>query len=297
MTFQEYLGYSDEDSIGYLTNLWKEELMLTSRQEASADRKESAKADGQNAKDGQSKVEMTMATMDDNDPIKKGLRIIEQNIRFRDVLMGFYEKKDPRALFSVKDKVFLTYTLIDFFDKEFSYIFTSNKVEFNIVFLEGNRADMKKDLSATYYKLSGIYERTNEYLKIIREIRKLESDAYLSIQERSARSNQYSLQRSQISRTLRREAKEFFDEFSKKYLVIISDFRTEKKIVQNAAVVLEFDKKLSGERFADGKQVIEAIEDAYYYSSSLNFLLSDGDLGGYSLMCEKPAYLNIDTGE
>jgi hypothetical protein len=45
----------------------------------------------------------------------------------------------------MNDKVFLTYVLIDFFDREYSFLITSNKVGFNVNFNYGNRIDIKKD--------------------------------------------------------------------------------------------------------------------------------------------------------
>ena len=167
----------------------------------------------------------------------------------------------------------------------------------NIAFLDGKRSDMKRELLDSYYKLSHILENVNEYLKIIKEIKKMENDALVSLQERSSRSNQYSLQRSQLSRSMRKEAREFFEEFSKKILFILSDYQRGGKIIVNASQVLEFDKKIDGERYADGKKTIEVIEDAYNFSSTAHFLLSEGDLSPLGLMLEKRSYLQLDLDQ
>ena len=150
---------------------------------------------------------------------------------------------------------------------------------------------MRRIISDTQYRLNGILERVNEYIKVIREIRKLDNDNFMSVHERSSRSNQYSIQRSQISRTMRKESREFYEEFSKKFLLMVSD--KDGRIIRNADAVLEFDKKIDGEKFTDGKKVIEAVEDAYFFCSALNFLLLDGDLGGVSILLEEPVYLNL----
>lgn len=285
--FKDYLKLQDEDYIGYYTNKWKEELVVQARQEAESKRKVDAEMKSCNAA-----MSPKSAIPDDSDPIRRGLRIIEGYVGFKELLHCYYEKKDTRAFFPLNDKVFLTYTLVDFFDKEFSYLYTSNKVSFGIVYSDGKKLDLKTELSDLNYRLSGIYEKSNEYLKLIKEIRKLDDDAYMTIQERSARSNQLSLQRSQISRTMRKDVKDFFEEFSKKFLVLVSDYRGEKKIVQNGENLIVFDKKIDGDRYIDGKRVSDAIQDAYCYASALNFLLVDGDLSGFSLMLEKPVYLS-----
>lgn len=290
ISFNDYLDFQEEDYIGYYNEKWKEDLA-----------EEVKKNQVQTLKQASSITELKdeikntneTAVMDDKNPIKKGFSIIENTVKFNDILNFYKENKDIRSLFSIKDKVFLSSCLIDFFDKEFSFIFSSNKVEFNVVFLEGKRIDIKRDLMDTHYKVSGILERVNEYIKVIREIRKLDNDAYINIHERSARSNQYSLQRSQISRSMRKEAREFTEEFSSKFLTILTDYKNDKKIIQNPETILEFDKKTDGNRYLNGKRVIDAIDDAFCFSSALNFLLLDGDLGGFSLLIDKIVYLNI----
>ncbi len=280
---REFIGLRDEDAIGFYTNRWKEELAVESRKEA----EERKKAESRKIPKRPEKRDEP----DENDPIRRGLRIIEENVLFHEILAGYFEKKDTRAYFPVKDKVFLTYALTDFFDKEFSFLFTSNKATITVTFSDGKRVDMKAELTDIYYRISTLFEKSNEYLKIIKELRKLDEDAYMTIQERSARSNQFSLQRSQLSRTMRKEAKDIFDEFSKKFLALLSDSRRDRKILQNPDSKMEFNKKIDGDRYAHGKTVIEAFQDGYSYASAMTFLLADGDLSGFSLMLEKPVYL------
>jgi hypothetical protein len=230
----------------------------------------------------------------ESDPIKKGLQIIENNIRLKNILSNFNDIHDIRSLFPIRDRVFITLCLIEFFDREFSFIFNSNKVGLNIAFVESKRIDMKRDLLSTYYKINHIIEKVTEYLRIIKEIKKLENDSFVGFQERTTRSNQYSLQRSQVSRMMRKEAREFFEEFSKKFLMVICDYQGEGKIIENPDEVLAFDKKIDGSRYADGKKVTEMIEDAYNFCCSSYFLLAEGDLSSAGLILEKNTYLHMD---
>jgi len=288
--FKDYLSFKEEDTIGYYTGKWKEELAAAAKKEEAEKAKMALKDRESTDKQGQPEG---IVLLDDNDPIKKGLQIIDKSVKFQDILNEYAEKRDVRALFSINDRVFITYALIEFFDKEFSFIFNSNKVDFNVGFIEGKRVDLKREMSDIYYRLNTIFEQVNEYLKVIKDIKKLESDAYLSVQERSSRSNQYSIQRTQISRLIRREAKEFFELFAEKFLYILTDNSSARKIVRNPDQLLEFDKKLNGERYCDGKKVLDVVEDAYCFSSAAHFLLSDGDLSAYGLLIEKPVYINI----
>ncbi len=292
LNFKDYLKFNEEDVIGYYTNKWKSEIAATARK----DKKENEENQFTEDK-GPADISSGQISMEENDPIKKGLQIIENNIKLRTILNSFSEQHDIRSLFQLRDRVFITLCLIDFFDKEFSLLFNSNKIGLNITFVDGKRSDMKRDLLDSYYKLNNILERVNEYLKIIKEIKKMESDAFVSFQERTSRSNQYSLQRSQISRSMRKEAKEFFEEFSKKLLYLICDYQRGGKIIINPDIPLEFDKKLDGSRYADGKKPLEIIEDAYYFTCASHFLLTDGDLSPLGLILEKNLYLHLDLDQ
>jgi hypothetical protein len=289
--FKYYLKFKEEDIIGYYTNKWKSELAGLLKKEKKGE--EEVQINGGGGED----YSITAIDTLRSDPIKKGLHIMEDNIKLRDILKSFSEQHDIRSLFQIRDRVFITLCLTNFFDKEFSFLFNSNKILLNIALLDGKRIDMKRELLDCYYKLNNILEITNEYLKIIREIKKMENDALVSLQERSSRSNQYSVQRSQISRSIRKEARKFFDEFAEKILFILSDYQHGGRIIVNPSVLLEFDKKIDGQRYADGKKTVDVIEDAYNFSSAAHFLLSEGDLSPVGLMLEKRTYLRLDIDQ
>ncbi len=282
--FREFLSFGEKDSIGYYTFIWKQELLKLVKEEETPKKTEN-QVESEKANEEEKKLA---------NPVAEGIKFIINNINPLKSLKHYTEIKDLRAIFPVKDKVFLSYLILDYFDKEFSFIFTSNKVEIGIAFVDGNRQDLKKELSNIYYRVNGIFERVDEYLKIMKEIKKIEADSFMSLQEKSGRLNQYSIERSQLSRIIRRDMKSLFDEFSNKLLYLITDFSGERKILQNPNDVMEFDHKIDGERFSDGKKVIEIIETAYNFCCGALFLLSEADLGGLGILLEKPIYLNFD---
>ncbi len=293
-SYKDYLKFSEEDVIGYYTNKWKAELAAAVKK----DKHDAEKKSGEEIKSGEDQAAVNdEVVLADEDPIKKGLEMIENNIKLRNILANFSDQHDIRSLFPVRDRVFITLCIVDYFDKEFSFIINSNKVGLNIAFVDGKRSDLKRELMDTYYKINLIMERVNEYLKVVREIKKLENDSFVSFQERTTRSNQYSLQRSQISRTMRKDARELFEEFSKKLLIILGDYQGGRKIIENPDETLQFDTKIDGTRYADGKKIIELIGDAYNFSCAALFLLTQGDLSSFGLIMEKSMYLHMDLDQ
>ncbi len=284
-TLREFLDFEEKDSIGYYTFIWKQELVKMMKEEERLTKERLEE---------KSKQEIENAILDLSENVASGINLILSNISPEQNMKKFIESKDNRALFNIRDKVFYTYLILDFFDKEFSFIFTSNRVEFGIVFVEGNRIDVRKELSNIYYRVNNLLEKIEDYLKLLKELKKVEEDGFMSFQEKNSRLNQISIQRSQISRMIRRDAKNLFEEFSNKLLYIISDYHGENKILQNPDRIIEFDLQLDGERFSNGKKVIEIIENAYRYASAASFLFAEADLGGLGIFLEKPIYLNFD---
>ncbi|MCX7820500.1 MAG: hypothetical protein N2258_02360 [Brevinematales bacterium] len=284
-TLREFLDFDEKDSVGYYTFIWKQELTKIIKEE---ERLEKQKIEKEN------KETPTDAIQDLSGNVADGIKFILANISPEQSMKKFVESKDNRALFNIKDKIFYTYLIVDFFDKEFSFVFTSNRVEFGIVFIDGNRIDVRKELSNIYYRFNNLLEKIDDYLKLLRELKKVEEDSFMSFQEKNSRLNQISIQRSQLSRVIRKDAKNLFEEFTNKLLYIISDYQGENKILQNPDSLIEFDLQLDGERFSNGKKVIEIIESAYKYSSAASFLFSEADLGGLGIFLEKPIYLNFD---
>lgn len=287
--FREFIGVSEEDEIGFFTTKWREEQEYFAQKERIQN-----EVKGGSSPTGENTSEVQEGHSGEESVFNRAMKHLKSTINFKQILANYRTKKDLRALFAINDKVFLTYALIDFFDKEYSSLFTSSKVGYNVSFSFGSRFDIKKDLSDTYYKINNlVYERVNEYLKVIREIKKAETDTYMSIDEKSNRMNQFSVQRSQISRTLRKEARGLFEKFSKSLLLVVNDYEGSKNILQNPEEVLGYNKKIDGVRLLDGKKVIDGIYEAYYLCYMIHFLLVEGDLGGYGVVLEKPIYVEI----
>lgn len=284
-SLRDFLDFDEKDSMGYYTFIWKQELTKIMKEEEKLAKE---KLEEQN------NIKPEDAIQDLSENVAEGIKFILTSISPEQNMKKFIESKDNRSLFNIKDKIFYTYLIVDFFDKEFSFIFTSNRVEFGIVFIDGNRIDVRKELSNIYYRVNNLLEKIDDYLKLMRELKKIEEDSFMSFQEKNSRLNQISIQRSQLSRIIRKDAKNLFEEFSNKLLYIISDYRGENKILQNPENVIEFDIQLDGERFSNGKKVIEIIESAYKYATAASFLFSDADLGGLGIFLEKPIYLNFD---
>ncbi|MGL4676197.1 MAG: hypothetical protein ACRCWI_00840 [Brevinema sp.] len=119
--------------------------------------------------------------------IEKGATFILNHIDFLQYLEKFRESKDLRALFSPQDKIFYTYAIMDFFDKEFSLVW--NEIGFYIIPSDTGRFDPKKEIRALENKLNQFDELVNDYLRIVRASSKNDSQNSLVKDKEIARSS------------------------------------------------------------------------------------------------------------
>jgi len=285
LSFRDFLGMKPEDVLGYYTDQWKQEIQKRLQEEA----KQKQKGDTLFADAEESAADSLRGL---SEYIQKGVNFIAERINWKEKLLDYESNRDPRRVYTVNDKIFLLEGLIDLYDNEFSFLFTGSRVQYNYLLIDGKRVDIKKELIDLYYKMTPLRDRFNEYIRILKEIRTVEKEAFLSVAEKSSRLNQLAIQRSQISRQIRKDFREIFEQFSNKWLFILSRTESDMPVVQNLRDVLSFDKKLDGDRWANEKTIQEAIEMAYSLCDTIHFLLMS-ELGGVTLLIEKSLYLKI----
>ncbi|MCX7883286.1 MAG: hypothetical protein N2314_08705 [Brevinematales bacterium] len=289
MSFRDFLEMKPEDVLGYYTDQWREEMKKAVQEEAK-------KAQSSQASEA-SLFPLTEEVANHvlqglSEYVQKGVAFIDERIHWKEKLMEYESNRSPRSVYTVNDKIFLVETLVELYESEFSFLFTSNKVQYNYLLIDGKRVDIKKELLDLYYRMMPLRDRFNEYLRILKEIRAVEKEAFLSVAEKSSRLNQFAIQRSQISRQIRRDLREMFEQYSNKWLFVLSRAESEMPVIQNMQDTLSFDRKLEGDRWAHGRTIREAVEMAYSLADTIHFLLM-GELGGTSLLIEKSLYLKI----
>jgi hypothetical protein len=78
--------------------------------------------------------------------------------------------------------------------------------------------------------------------------------------------------------------------------IVLSDYKTEQKILINPQEEIEFKKvplkDIEEEKnIFEGEKVIDALVKIHKFLNGLIFLLTDGDLGGANTKLEKTVYL------
>lgn len=218
----------------------------------------------------------------ENDSVKQGLKLMYK----LDIisLRTLYDKKEEFELLSNSDKVLLTYLLFMEFEKEYSFILTTNKIKYNIDFSTNIKIDYRIKMQDIFNQLKKshdafriYYDSFLEYNKIFNQ-KPVNNSQYIAY---SKRLDEIEKKKKQIGSMSRMVIKSFMDTLASELAVLIDDMNGRMKFVSNPQDTLEFVYEIEGDKKLKNKKIYEAFETIYNFAVALSFRLSaDGDLSG-----------------
>jgi len=271
----DYLGFTEKDRIGYITQVEKKkridelkrmkEYLKRKQEEVHVEEKEEVKAP----------------------------RHVERGFRFIDDAITRYEEdylaRDDNSVFNVMlkvDKLYKTAILLDSFDREYSFILTTGKIIFNIDYQEQRKIDVKEEMNRSYLLLSEARHEVDDYLEAIDEIHKTEENLRLTFHQKTGIVTTLQKKRSVLSKNARSKVAEAMDATHDILSTVIKDYNGQRRLLQNPEDQLDFTKDLEYGKKLHGKKIIEAIVEAFLFSSAFHFMLTYGVLSGSGLNTE-----------
>ena len=218
--------------------------------------------------------------------VQRGFNLINELISsFESKLM--YDSENSLNLLKKDDKMYKTTVLTEIFEQEYSLILTTGKIQFNIDYQEQEKIDIKEDLSNAYIKFSRAREEIENYIDIIKEIKRTEENVRLTIYQKEVMQDKLEKKRAYISRTSRAMVAGTMKKIENILSKVIEDYRKSKRLLQNPDEILQFDPNIDGVKRLNNKKVIEAIVEAFLFSAAFTFMLKFGELSGSGLYIEK----------
>ncbi|MEI0538399.1 hypothetical protein [Brachyspira pulli] len=271
--FNRFLNISDEDILGYYTKLRKEKEKLQETKIEQAKENIGKKKDAEEEK--LSKVESI------------GVKLINKCVSFKKEDNNIAYEADPFFVVSTKDKIYRIKVLIDFLDREYSAVFVSNKVRYNLVYDNQVRTDYKNDFNNIFLSLSDTHSRLNEYSELCRTILKVEEDKTMRFEQRVSMLSDKNGQRSYLAKNLRNTFVSIISPFKKKLDKLLLDKEERERIIENPNDILTFSSELGkGKKRIQGYNVMKALTEAYYFISGFNYLITQGELSGAGILIE-----------
>ncbi|ELV05742.1 hypothetical protein H263_08479 [Brachyspira hampsonii 30599] len=187
----------------------------------------------------------------------------------------------------VKDKIYRIKVLIDFLDREYSAVFVSNKVRYNLVYDNQVRTDYKNDFNNIFLSLSDTNSRLNEYSELCRTINKVEEDKTMRFEQRVSMLSDKNGQRSYLAKNLRNTFVSIISPFKKKLDKLLLDKEERERIIENPNDILTFSADVGkAKKRIQGYNVMKALTEAYYFISGFNYLITQGELSGSGILVE-----------
>jgi hypothetical protein len=218
-------------------------------------------------------------------------------------LRSMYDKKGEFELLNDSDKVLLTYMLFLEFEKEYSFILTTNKVKYNIDFSTNIKIDYRIKMQDIFNQLNKCqdafktyYEMCLEYNKIFNQ-KPVNNNQYIAYSKRLDEIEKKKKQAGSMSRMV---IKAFMDSVAAELDILIEDMNGRQKYISNPQDVLEFSHEIEGDKKLKDKKVFEAIEIIYNYACALSHRISsEGDLSGKLEFGENEKQIEVedDAGE
>lgn len=271
--FNKYLNITDEDILGYYTKLRKEKEKIEETKIEQA--KENIGKQKDNEEEKLSKVESI------------GIKLIEKCVSFKKTDNNIEYEADPFFIVPIKDKIYRIKVLIDFLDREYSAVFVSNKVRYNLVYDNQVRTDYKNDFNNIFLSLSDTNSRLNEYSELCKTINKIEEDKTMRFEQRVSMLSDKNGQRSYIAKNLRNTFVSIITPFKRKLDKLLLDKEERERIIENPNDILSFSAEIGkGKKRIQGYNVMKALTEAYYFISGFNYLITQGELSGAGILIE-----------
>lgn len=270
--FNKFLEITDVDILGYYTK-----LKLA------------------NQKIHESKIEAAKENIGKKDEEEKlnkiesiGVKLIEKCVSFKKEDNNIEYETDPFYTIEENDKIYRIKVLIDFLDREYSILFVSNKVKYNLVYDNLVRTDYKSDFNNIFLSLSDINSRFNEYSEICKNILKVEEDEAMRFEQRVSMLSERNGQRAYISKNLKSTVISIINSFKKKLDKLLLDKEEREKIIANPNDILTLFADIGNhKKRVQGYNVLKALTEAYYFISGFNYLITEGELSGAGILIDK----------
>ena len=272
-----FLGITETDIVGYYTKL-KKEKELKQKEEITKQQQEETK-ETQTPEDNEEEKLMKIESI--------GVKLIEKVVSFRKADNNIEIDGDPFFNVSDDDKIYRIKVLLDFLDKEYSVLFVSNKVKYNLIYDNLVRTDYKSDFNNIFLSLSDSNSRFLEYSDMCKNALKIEQDTTMRFEQRVSMLAEKNGQISYTAKNLKSHIVSIISSLKKKLDKLLLDKVERERIIANPNDILTFFSDVSGsKKRIQGYNVLKALTEAYYFISGFYYLITSGELSGAGILIE-----------
>lgn len=270
----EYLGVSEEDILGFYTAKRQREALVQNMKKQSEFSKEQ-------------EVEKVEETEED----KKKRKIIAVGIKLIDTLIAEYEDSEEVVsnellqCLDTKDKIYRMNLLLDILDNEYTDLFSSNKVKYNVIYDHNAKIDYQSRFSDIIVGLTDLNIKLKEYSNVVNEIKKVDSDKRMRIEQRVPILNDKNSQRSYLAKNINNLCLNIVTPLKNNLDALLLSKEERERIIANPHDIIQPNNSILGiKKRTEGYSVLQALTETYYFVSGFHYLITEGNLSGTGLL-------------
>jgi hypothetical protein len=193
-----------------------------------------------------------------------------------------YDSKNEYVLADLHDKAFLSYLLLKFFDDQFAFILTTNRLQLEPIVQSGVRVNLKQDLTDAYQNIRSCHDMFRAYYHDYVEYRKAldEGSKTGNYVEHAKKVSMFETRRGKTGREVRMAIKNYMNRIEKLLAVLLKDMKEGGRVVLNPNDVFVMDLEADQSKIMNGRKMKEIIRDTYAFAHVLGRRLENGDLYG-----------------
>ena len=225
---------------------------------------------------------------------KKKKKVVAVGLKLVNKLIEEYKNNnkilDDDSLKSLNpdDKVYKMGLLLNILDNEYSDLFSSNKVKYNIIYADNIRIDYHGKFSDIVANITDMNMKLKEYSNIVLDIHKIEYDKDMRIEQRTSMLNDKRLQMRYLAKNIRVICDNIVAPLKTNLDDLLLSKEERERIISNPIDIIKPTNALVGaKKRTEGYTVLQALTEVYYFISGFNYLMKEGDLSGIGLLIDK----------
>ncbi|MBQ3921718.1 MAG: hypothetical protein II707_00355 [Spirochaetales bacterium] len=272
---RKFIGITDEEDIGSMYKMIQDEKKrFIADKEKEKEEKKKAFEESVEKRESEKIPKFT----------QKGLTIIDSILE----KMPKIKKANPKMkLFAANEKMLYFSAIFDEFDREYSFILTTNQIKLNTRLENGQRTDIKSDFEEENIKYSEISTLQKEYIKLTEEYRGLSSTFANSPLILNQKQTALNIKRSQTFNEIKSKTTLFLKKLCVSLQKLINDYNGERILLQNGDDLLYFQADIGDIRKFEKVKIINAIAATFSFASGIEYYLNYDKLSQKGLFIEE----------
>ena len=216
-----------------------------------------------------------------SEEIKNGILLMKK-LDFQLLKKTYLSNNDIAQLIETTDPYLKMYLLFLEFDRQYSYILTTNKIKYSIYYDKNIKYDMRTELLDLFNSMRACEEAAKQYFFAWDSYKKVSSDTNYNKElhlQYSKKVAELEKEKKIMGNALKIAIRSFMERLTDKMQFILNDISDVNRIISNSKDVLEADPDIDPNMKFSGKTVEEAISSVNNYAQALLFRISlKGDL-------------------